>query len=98
MGCTNGTLASTRGNDNDVTGGRKAVEEETRYTLVDEGAAGGGAVLVDMGGDDAVRFSDQLEVASVPSLDTETESEGEEEEEEEDEGASRDSSPRHRSP
>lgn len=76
MRSTNGTLASTCGNDNDVIGGRKAVEEETRYILVDEGAAGGGAVLVDVGGDDAVRFSDQLEVANV------TESEDEDEEEE----------------
>jgi hypothetical protein len=80
----NGTLSSTCGNDNDVTGGRKTVE--SRYTLVEavmarEGTEEG-AVLIDMGQDDAVRFSDRVEVESVPSLETESDG-GEEEEEEE---------------
>merc|ERR1740130_1968322 len=82
----NGTLSSTCGIGNDVIGGRKTVE--TRFVLVeavaaDEGA--GGAVLVDLGRQNTVRFSDRLEVATAPSLVTETETETESDEEEEEE-------------
>eukprot|EP00581_Thalassiosira_minuscula_P031171 CAMPEP_0183784854 /NCGR_PEP_ID=MMETSP0739-20130205/66203_1 /TAXON_ID=385413 /ORGANISM="Thalassiosira miniscula, Strain CCMP1093" /LENGTH=540 /DNA_ID=CAMNT_0026028843 /DNA_START=35 /DNA_END=1658 /DNA_ORIENTATION=- len=73
-----GTNASTCGNVNDVIGGRKTVESIAASEGTDEGA-----VLVNLGSDDAVVFSDDADVESVPSLDSE-ESDDEESEEEED--------------
>jgi len=73
---TVGTLTSTCANVKDVVGGRK-----TLYSVVTGEEIGGkeGAVLVNVGHDDAVVFSDEVE--SVPSLESE-ETDDEEEEEE----------------
>mmetsp|Transcript_40318 Transcript_40318/g.87035 ORF Transcript_40318/g.87035 Transcript_40318/m.87035 type:complete len:82 (-) Transcript_40318:894-1139(-) len=70
----NGTKTSACGNVNDIAGGRKTVES----IVACEGTEG--AVLVNMGHDDAVVFTDEVE--SVPSLDSESDDDEEEEEEE----------------
>ena len=69
-----GSKASTCGNVNDIAGGRKTIN-----TIVEYG--GTEAVLVSVDRDDAVIFSDDVEVESVPSLD-DSEYDDEEEEEE----------------
>eukprot|EP00580_Thalassiosira_gravida_P013170 CAMPEP_0201680710 /NCGR_PEP_ID=MMETSP0494-20130426/50739_1 /ASSEMBLY_ACC=CAM_ASM_000839 /TAXON_ID=420259 /ORGANISM="Thalassiosira gravida, Strain GMp14c1" /LENGTH=335 /DNA_ID=CAMNT_0048164437 /DNA_START=64 /DNA_END=1072 /DNA_ORIENTATION=- len=71
----NGTKTSTCGNVYDIAGGRKTVGS----IVACEGTEG--AVLVNMGHDDAVVFTDEVE--SVPSLELDSESDDEEEEEEE---------------
>eukprot|EP01083_Nonionella_stella_P065078 170233_1 len=75
-----GSKASTCGNVNDVVGGRKTIQ-----SIVETGGkeASEGAVLVSVGHDDAVVFSDDVENESVPSLDESEidDDEGEEEEE-----------------
>eukprot|EP00584_Thalassiosira_punctigera_P004318 CAMPEP_0172534832 /NCGR_PEP_ID=MMETSP1067-20121228/7057_1 /TAXON_ID=265564 ORGANISM="Thalassiosira punctigera, Strain Tpunct2005C2" /NCGR_SAMPLE_ID=MMETSP1067 /ASSEMBLY_ACC=CAM_ASM_000444 /LENGTH=970 /DNA_ID=CAMNT_0013319677 /DNA_START=43 /DNA_END=2955 /DNA_ORIENTATION=- len=75
-----GTNTSACGNVNDVAGGRKTTEP-----IAGTEGAEQGAVFVNLDSDDAVVFSDDVEVESVPSLDSESDDEEEEEEEEEEE-------------
>mmetsp|Transcript_17465 Transcript_17465/g.31605 ORF Transcript_17465/g.31605 Transcript_17465/m.31605 type:complete len:319 (+) Transcript_17465:86-1042(+) len=72
----NGTPSSTC-NVHDVVGGRKTVEFNLTVESIVACEGTEGAVLVSMGHDDAVVFSDEVE--SVPSLDSESDDEDEEE-------------------